>query len=123
MDKILVVISAIWCPSCLILKKHIKTLKNNYPNINIEVLDYDFDGIGLFRTELIFMNSDRPLSFDEQFQIYSRVTHAMGERIVCFRTFDVGDDKKISYLNTNHKGFDNSIYIDDTMSTQGIGIL
>lgn len=82
------------------------------------VLEYDFDGIGLFRTELIFMNSDRPLTFDEQFQIYSRVTHAMAERIVCFRTFDVGDDKKISYLNTNHKGFDNYLNNKEIFETQ-----
>ena len=39
----LIVISAIWCPSCLILKKHLKRLKEEYPNIEIKMLDYDFD--------------------------------------------------------------------------------
>ena len=39
----LVVISAVWCPSCLILKKHIKKLKEEYQDIEIELLDYDFD--------------------------------------------------------------------------------
>ena len=43
MDKKIIIVSAVWCPSCLILKKHIKKLKENYPNINIELLDYDFD--------------------------------------------------------------------------------
>ena len=45
MNKKIVVISAVWCPSCLILKKHLKKLKNDYSNINIELLDYDFDEI------------------------------------------------------------------------------
>lgn len=35
-----VVISAIWCPSCLILNKHLKKLKENY---DIKKYDYDFD--------------------------------------------------------------------------------
>ena len=40
--KKIVVISAVWCPSCLILKKHLKKLKEEY-SIEIETLDYDFD--------------------------------------------------------------------------------
>ena len=40
--KKIVVISAVWCPSCLILKKHLKRLKEEY-NLEIETLDYDFD--------------------------------------------------------------------------------
>lgn len=43
MNKKIVIISAIWCPSCLILKKHIKKIKNEYPDVIIEELDYDFD--------------------------------------------------------------------------------
>ena len=42
MSKKIIVISAVWCPSCLILKKHIKKLKEQY-NIDIEYLDYDLD--------------------------------------------------------------------------------
>ena len=41
MNKI-IVISAVWCPSCLILKKHLKKLNEEY-QIEIEYLDYDFD--------------------------------------------------------------------------------
>ena len=40
--KKIVVISAVWCPSCLILKKHLKKLKEEF-NIEIESLEYDFD--------------------------------------------------------------------------------
>ncbi len=45
MNKKIIVISALWCPSCLILKKHIKKLKNDYKDLIIKTLDYDFDEI------------------------------------------------------------------------------
>lgn len=41
MEKVIVV-SAVWCPSCLLLKKNLKRLRDEY-KINIETLDYDFD--------------------------------------------------------------------------------
>jgi len=41
MNKI-IVISAVWCPSCLILKKYLKKLKEEY-DLDIEMLDYDLD--------------------------------------------------------------------------------
>ena len=44
MKKSITVISAVWCPSCLILNKHLKKLKENY-DIEITKLDYDFDDI------------------------------------------------------------------------------
>lgn len=44
MEKSIIVISAVWCPSCLILNKHLKKLKENY-DIEITKLDYDFDDI------------------------------------------------------------------------------
>ena len=43
--KKLIVISAVWCPSCLILKKHLKKLKSEYNDIKFEILDYDLDDI------------------------------------------------------------------------------
>ena len=43
MEKELVIISAVWCPSCLVLNKNIKELKKNYPNLKITKLDYDLD--------------------------------------------------------------------------------
>ena len=41
--KELLVISAVWCPSCLILNKNLKKLKKDYPNLEINKLDYDLD--------------------------------------------------------------------------------
>ena len=43
MNNKLIIISAVWCPSCLILKKHIKQIRKAFPNVEIEMLDYDFD--------------------------------------------------------------------------------
>ena len=43
MNKEIIVISAVWCPSCLILNKHLKKLKEEYPNVLIYKLDYDLD--------------------------------------------------------------------------------
>ena len=41
----IIIISAVWCPSCLILNKEIKNIKNDFPNLEIEKLDYDLDDI------------------------------------------------------------------------------
>ena len=41
--KEVLVISAVWCPSCLILNKNIKRLNKEYPDLNIKKLDYDLD--------------------------------------------------------------------------------
>jgi len=71
------------------------------------VLDYGFDGVGLYRTEMIFMNTDRPYTLEEQYQIYSDAVECMKDKSICFRTFDIGDDKKLSYLNASKKGIDN----------------
>lgn len=43
MKKELLVISAVWCPSCLILNKHLKRLNNENFDIEIKKLDYDLD--------------------------------------------------------------------------------
>ncbi len=42
MNKKLIVISAVWCPSCLILKKHLKKIQEEY-QIEYKMLDYDLD--------------------------------------------------------------------------------
>ena len=42
MKKELIVVSAVWCTSCLILKKHLKKIEEEY-NLQIKYLDYDLD--------------------------------------------------------------------------------
>lgn len=57
------------------------------------------EGIGLFRTEMLFMDRDTAPDEQEQFEAYQQVLLDAGERPVIFRTMDIGGDKKISYLN------------------------
>ena len=56
------------------------------------------DGIGLFRTEMLFLARKNPPSEDEQFAQYSRAVTAAGGRPVIVRTLDVGGDKPLPYL-------------------------
>lgn len=56
------------------------------------------DGIGLFRTEFIYMDREKAPSEEEQFTIYKRVLEGMGGKPVVIRTLDVGGDKHLSYL-------------------------
>ncbi|MBD3422516.1 MAG: phosphoenolpyruvate--protein phosphotransferase [Chitinivibrionales bacterium] len=57
------------------------------------------DGIGLFRTEILFLRAERLLSIDEQFGFYSRVIDIMGDKPVTFRLLDVGGDKDLPFLH------------------------
>jgi phosphoenolpyruvate-protein phosphotransferase (PTS system enzyme I) len=59
---------------------------------------YDSEGVGLFRTEFLFLNrADRP-GVDEQAAIYTRVLELFGDRPVTVRTLDAGSDKPIAFL-------------------------
>lgn len=64
-----------------------------------KVLQYDADGIGLFRTEFLFMDRDSIPSEEEQFEAYKKVAVAMGDKPVIIRTLDIGGDKEIPYMN------------------------
>jgi fructose-specific PTS system IIA-like component len=56
------------------------------------------DGIGLFRTELLFAGRSAPPAEDEQFAAYAEVVRAAGGRPVILRTADIGGDKPLPYL-------------------------
>ncbi len=64
-----------------------------------KVIECNADGIGLFRTEFIFMNRTLPPDEDEQYAIYSQVLKEMQGKEVIIRTIDVGTDKPVPYLN------------------------
>ena len=57
------------------------------------------EGIGLFRTEMLFMDRKEPPDEEEQFQIYAQVAKSAGGKSVIIRTLDIGGDKPIPYLN------------------------
>lgn len=63
------------------------------------VLENDAEGIGLFRSEFIFMNRSYQPSEDEQFEEYKEVLQKMGNKPVIIRTLDIGGDKNVSYFD------------------------
>ncbi|MCD2347485.1 MULTISPECIES: phosphoenolpyruvate--protein phosphotransferase [Clostridium] len=56
------------------------------------------DGVGLFRTEFLYMDRESMPTEDEQFEAYKHVVEKMGKRPVVIRTLDIGGDKKLPYL-------------------------
>lgn len=62
------------------------------------VLENDAEGIGLFRSEFLYMHSSAMPSEESQFEAYKTVLEQMGDKHVIIRTLDVGGDKEIAYL-------------------------
>jgi phosphotransferase system enzyme I (PtsI) len=63
-----------------------------------KVVENGADGIGLFRTEFLFMNRNSMPSESEQFEAYKYVLEKMGKKPVIIRTLDIGADKQVGYL-------------------------
>ena len=57
------------------------------------------DGVGLYRTEFLFMDRNAAPTEEEQYQAYAEVVRIMAGKPVIIRTLDVGGDKEIPYLN------------------------
>ena len=57
------------------------------------------DGIGLFRTEFVFMRSEEFPTEEEQFEIYRDAALLCGDKPLTIRTMDIGGDKKMPYLS------------------------
>ncbi|MCM1100226.1 MAG: phosphoenolpyruvate--protein phosphotransferase [Clostridium sp.] len=62
------------------------------------VLQNDAEGIGLFRSEFLYLESDRFPTEEEQFRVYKTVAETMAGRRVIIRTLDIGADKKCDYF-------------------------
>lgn len=63
-----------------------------------KVLQYDGEGVGLFRTEFLFMDRDSMPTEEEQFEAYKKVAEALAGKPVIIRTLDIGGDKEIPYM-------------------------
>lgn len=77
---------------------------NLYANIgNINDLDYaienDAGGVGLFRSEFLYIGKEKLPSEEEQFEIYKQAVQKMNGKKVIIRTLDIGADKKADYLH------------------------
>ncbi|MDR1036146.1 MAG: phosphoenolpyruvate--protein phosphotransferase [Deltaproteobacteria bacterium] len=62
-------------------------------------LENGCEGVGLFRTEMLFMDRQSPPSEDEQADVYRRASEAMAWRELVIRTMDIGGDKEVPYLD------------------------
>ncbi len=69
------------------------------PNEAKMALEKGAEGIGLYRTELLFMNSDHLPTEDEQYKAYKDIALIMGEKSLIIRTLDIGGDKELSYFS------------------------
>ena len=59
---------------------------------------YQIDGIGLFRSEFLYMESDHFPTEEEQFDVYRQAAELLGERELTIRTLDIGGDKGLDYF-------------------------
>lgn len=69
------------------------------PNDLPGVIENGAQGIGLYRTEFLYMGRDQMPTEGEQFEAYKEVLEAMDGKRVVVRTLDIGGDKELSYLN------------------------
>lgn len=78
--------------------KRIQVLANISSETDLAlVLENGAEGIGLFRTEFIYMDSKTFPTEEEQFKIYKNVLEKMKDKPVIIRTFDIGGDKNLPY--------------------------
>lgn len=68
------------------------------PDDVYQVIENGGDGVGLFRTEFLYMSQDREPDEEEQFESYRFVLEKMGGKKVVIRTIDIGGDKRPSYM-------------------------
>ncbi|RSL32230.1 phosphoenolpyruvate--protein phosphotransferase [Salibacterium salarium] len=73
------------------------------PNDLDGVLSNGAEGIGLYRTEFLYMGRNELPSEEEQFEAYKTVLERMEGKPVVIRTLDVGGDKELPYLNLPHE--------------------
>ncbi|WP_342275486.1 phosphoenolpyruvate--protein phosphotransferase [Spiroplasma endosymbiont of Cantharis lateralis] len=67
------------------------------------VLENGGEGIGLFRSEFLYMDNDHFPTEEEQFVSYKKVVEDMKGKITIIRTLDIGGDKKLSYFSFPHE--------------------
>ncbi len=68
------------------------------PLVLKKVKEQGMAGVGLFRTEFLFMNRTAPPDEEEQYQIYHLAAQTLEDKVLTIRTMDIGGDKEVDYL-------------------------
>ncbi len=91
-------------PSVTADGKHIG-LKANVGSVDDvkKAIELGCEGIGLFRTELFYLDRDDYPSEEEQYNTYLEAVRALGDREIVIRTIDIGADKQESYMQMKHE--------------------
>ncbi len=75
----------------------------NLPDQAAFALGQGAEGVGLMRTEFLFLERSATPSEDEQYAIYRAMSEALGGRQLIVRTLDIGGDKQVAHLNLPHE--------------------
>jgi phosphoenolpyruvate-protein phosphotransferase/dihydroxyacetone kinase phosphotransfer subunit len=87
-------------PACLRDGKRISILANVNRDTEVsEALEYGAEGIGVLRTEFLFVDRSAAPGEDEQIATYRGIAAALGSRPLVIRTLDIGGDKRVPYLD------------------------
>ena len=79
---------------------HVEVAANaNRADEAAKAVEYGAEGVGLMRTEFLFLESGTTPSEDEQYQVYLDMARALGDRPLTIRTLDIGGDKQVAHLN------------------------
>lgn len=73
------------------------------PSDVASALANDAEGVGLFRSEFLYLESEDFPTEEFQFDAYREVAQRMGERLVVIRTLDIGADKQVGYFGLEHE--------------------
>lgn len=80
--------------------EHVELAANiGTPEDLVGVTENGGEGVGLYRTEFLYMGRDQLPTEDEQYEAYKKVLEGMGDKPVVVRTLDIGGDKELPYLN------------------------
>ncbi|WP_073997802.1 phosphoenolpyruvate--protein phosphotransferase [Anaerococcus urinomassiliensis] len=79
--------------------RHVEVSANigNIEDLKIAI-ENGCDGVGLFRTEFLYMENDHFPTEEEQFDVYKEATEMLGEKPLIIRTLDIGGDKGLDYF-------------------------
>lgn len=79
--------------------RHVEVSANigNIEDLKIAI-ENGCDGVGLFRTEFLYMENDHFPTEEEQFAVYKEATEMLGEKPLIIRTLDIGGDKGLDYF-------------------------